>query len=102
MSPNAGTPRLRATEPGTPAVHPGARFAVSLLASLALWLPSALACLRGDIDLAAAGLRYLAALALATAVVRILAHLVTSYDDGDQGPPPPQRRREDQPAPVAD
>lgn len=80
-------------------VHPATRLAASLVASLVLWLPSALACLRGDIDLPAAGLRYLAALALAKLTVGLLAHLVASYRGGAEGPPP-RRRRDDPPLPA--
>ena len=45
-------------------MNPNTVFSASLVTSLVLWFPSMQACLRGDLDLAPAGLRYLAALAV--------------------------------------
>ena len=45
-------------------MNPNTVFSASLVTSLLLWFPSMQACLRGDLDLAPAGLRYLAALAV--------------------------------------
>ena len=54
-------------------------FSVSLVTSLVLWFPSMQACLRGDLDLAPAGLRYLAALAVSRLAMGGLARLVAAY-----------------------
>jgi hypothetical protein len=81
-------------------VNPSTVFSASLLASLVLWLPSMLACLRGDLDLASAGLRYLGALVLARLVLGGLARLVNGYHSPPPPSPPPlapgdRRRKED-------
>ena len=60
-------------------MNPNTVFSASLVASLVLWFPSMQACLRGDLDLAPAGLRYLAALAVSRLAMGFLARLVTAY-----------------------
>ena len=102
-------------------MNPNTMFSASLVASLVLWFPSMQACLRGDLDLTPAGLRYLAALAVSRLAMGFLARLVNAYraaqhhdpaaaDTGPSGstpaapgaappavadPAPPQRRRSD-------
>ncbi|HVW34897.1 MAG TPA: hypothetical protein VHL53_20360 [Acidimicrobiia bacterium] len=106
-------------------MNPNAVFSASLVTSLVLWFPSMQACLRGDLDLSAAGLRYLAALLVSRLALGGIARLVTAYRatadpeppvDSDTGPSPhpanghrppagvhndpsapPHRRRDDQP-----
>jgi hypothetical protein len=97
-------------------MNPNTVFSASLVTSLALWFPSMQACLRGDLDLAPAGLRYLAALVVSRLAMNSLARLVNAYraaqDPGvpaaadppvgspapaDAGPPVAQRRRDDRP-----
>ena len=46
-------------------MNPNTIFSASLVTSLVLWYPSMQACLRGDLDLTPAALRYLAALTVA-------------------------------------
>ena len=99
-------------------MNPNTVFSASVVTSLVLWFPSMQACLRGDLDLAPAGLRYLAALVVSRLAMNGLARLVNAYRAAQQldppasdGPPPiqpggaepaaPQRRRED-PAPERD
>jgi Na+-driven multidrug efflux pump len=60
-------------------MNPNAVFSASLVTSLLLWLPSMLACLRGDLDLAPAGLRYLAALIVSRLAMGGLARLLNVY-----------------------
>jgi hypothetical protein len=60
-------------------MNPNTVFSASLVTSLVLWFPSMQACLRGDLDLAPAGLRYLAALAVSRLAMGALARLVTAY-----------------------
>jgi len=60
-------------------MNPNTVFSASLVTSLVLWFPSMQACLRGDLDLAPAGLRYLAALAVARLAMGGLARLVAAY-----------------------
>jgi hypothetical protein len=95
-------------------MNPNTVFSASLVTSLVLWFPSMQACLRGDLDLAPAGLRYLAALLVSRLAMNGLARLVGGYRAAqelpaaesprstgpppattDSGPPPRQRRRED-------
>ena len=104
-------------------MNPNTVFSASLVTSLVLWFPSMQACLRGDLDLSAAGLRYVAALIVARLAVNGLARLVNAYraaqtpeppasavpssggpSSGAAGAPgtaadasPPQRRRNDNP-----
>lgn len=60
-------------------MNPNTVFSASLVTSLVLWFPSMQACLRGDLDLAPAGLRYLAALAVSRLAMGALARLVAAY-----------------------
>jgi hypothetical protein len=86
-------------------MNPNTVFSASLVTSLVLWYPSMQACLRGDLDLAPAGLRYLAALVVARLAMNFLARLVNAYraaqqpDAVEEAPPAPdpvpQRRRTD-------
>ena len=103
-------------------MNPNTVFSASLVSSLVLWYPSMQACLRGDLDLAPAGLRYLAALTVARLAMSGLSRLVAAYraaqhHDSAAGPEasspgpsptppaaapspaePPHRRRNDRPA----
>jgi hypothetical protein len=97
-------------------MNPNTVFSASLVTSLVLWFPSMQACLRGDLDLGAAGLRYLAALLVSRLALNGLARLVTAYrashepDRGQAHPASglpagpaadadgPSRRRDDRPA----
>jgi len=87
-------------------MNPNTVFSVSLVTSLVLWYPSMQACLRGDLDLAPAGLRYVVALVVARLATNGLARLVNAYraasltDAADEDSPPtpdpvPHRRRSD-------
>lgn len=85
-------------------MNPNTVFSASLVTSLALWFPSMQACLRGDLDLAPAGLRYLAALLVARLAWGGLARLVNAYHTAQEPPAagpegavasPPKRRRDD-------
>jgi len=80
-------------------MNPNTVFSASLVTSLVLWFPSMLACLRGDLDLAPAGLRYLAALAASRLALGGLARLVAAYRAAHLDPPAagaePHRRRDD-------
>lgn len=94
-------------------MNPNTVFSLSLVTSLVLWLPSMQACLRGDLDLAPAGLRYLAALVVSRLAMNGLARLVNAYRAAGvagspaaetpstaaqavgSDPAPPQRRRSD-------
>jgi hypothetical protein len=60
-------------------MNPNTVFSASLVTSLVLWYPSMQACLHGDLDLAPAGLRYLAALFVARLAMNGLARLVNAY-----------------------
>jgi|GEM_PF-5339972 len=75
-------------------MNPNTVFSASLVTSLVLWLPSMLACLRGDLDLPAAGLRYLAALVVSRLALNGLARLVNAYRaaQGSALPPVPAER----------
>lgn len=93
-------------------MNPNAVFSASLVGSLVLWFPSMQACLRGDLDLTPAGLRYLAALTVSRLAMGFLARLVDAYraqrpqppgEGSPQGTAPnaepagaPHRRRTDQ------
>src|SRR3954468_7709836 len=96
-------------------MNPNTVFSASLITSLVLWFPSMQACLRGDLDMAPAGLRYLAALFVSRLAMNGLARLVNAYRaaqhagtsaaDTPAEPPPssadtgaPHRRRNDQSA----
>ena len=81
-------------------MNPNTVFSTSLVTSLVLWFPSMRACLRGDLDLAPAGLRYLAALVVSRLAMNGLARLVNAYRAAQEpGPvaddPATQRRRDD-------
>ena len=60
-------------------MNPNTVLSASLVTSLILWFPSMQACLRGDLDLGAAGLRYLAALVVSRLAMKGLARLVNVY-----------------------
>jgi hypothetical protein len=60
-------------------MNPNTVFSATLVTSLVLWFPSMRACLGGDLDLAPAGLRYLAALAVSRLAMNGLARLVNAY-----------------------
>ncbi|HYH48766.1 MAG TPA: hypothetical protein VEG38_04380 [Acidimicrobiia bacterium] len=97
-------------------MNPNTAFSASLVTSLVLWYPSMRACLRGDLDLTPAALRYLAALTVSRLAMNFLARLLNAYraqpaqelrggetppaaDDGGAGSHNPsgplQRRRHD-------
>jgi hypothetical protein len=92
-------------------VNPNVRLSCSLVAALVLWWPTATACLDGDVDLAAAALRFGVALAGAWLGIGLLGRLVRAYTaeaeaaagtgaEGDApGPGTPRRRRDDRGAP---
>src|SRR6185295_19473862 len=67
------------TRPHRSPMNPNSVFSASLVTSLVLWFPSMQACLRGDLDLAPAGLRYLAALTVSRLALGALSRLVTAY-----------------------
>jgi hypothetical protein len=60
-------------------MNPNTVFSASLVTSLVLWFPSMQACLRGDLDLTPAAMRYLAALAVSRLAIGFLARLVSAY-----------------------
>ncbi|MEW6477629.1 MAG: hypothetical protein AB1679_35740 [Actinomycetota bacterium] len=60
-------------------MNPNTVFSASLVASLVLWFPSMQACLRGDLDLTPAALRYLLALTLSRLAMNFLARLINAY-----------------------
>jgi hypothetical protein len=84
-------------------------FSATLVSSLVLWFPSMQACLRGDLDLVPAALRYLTALLISRLALNGIARLVNAYratqepaSPADQasaappvGQPPAKRRRGD-------
>ena len=70
-------------------MNPNAVFSASLVTSLVLWYPSMQACLRGDLDLTPAALRYLAALTVARIAMSFLARLVNAYGAAQPADPPP-------------
>ena len=69
-------------------MNPNTVFSASLVASLVLWFPSMQACLRGDLDLAPAGLRYVAALMVSRLAMGFLARLVSAYRAAQHHDPP--------------
>ena len=69
-------------------MNPNTVFSASLVASLVLWFPSMQACLRGDLDLVPAALRYLAALIISRLAMNGIARLVNAYR-AIQEPPGP-------------
>jgi hypothetical protein len=60
-------------------MNPNTVFSAGLVTSLVLWFPSMQACLRGDLDLGTAGLRYLAALVVSRLAMNGLARLINAY-----------------------
>ena len=70
-------------------MNPNTVFSASLVTSLVLWFPSMQACLRGDLDLPPAGLRYLAALAVSRLAMGGLARLVAAYRAAQHHDSPP-------------
>ena len=70
-------------------MNPNTVFSASLVTSLVLWYPSMQACLRGDLDLTPAALRYVAALTVARVAMNFLARLVHSYRAAQHADPPP-------------
>ena len=69
-------------------MNPNTVFSASVITSLVLWFPSMQACLRGDLDLAPAGLRYLVALAVSRLAMNGLARLVNAYRAAQEPVPP--------------
>jgi hypothetical protein len=69
-------------------MNPNTVFSASLVTSLVLWFPSMQACLRGDLDLASAGLRYVAALVVSRLAMNFLARLVNAYRATPDGAAP--------------
>ena len=69
-------------------MNPNTVFSASLVTSLVLWYPSMQACLRGDLDLTPAALRYLAALTVARIGMNFLARLVNAYRAAQHADPP--------------
>ena len=65
-------------------MNPNTAFSVSLVTSLVLWFPSMQACLRGDLDLTPAALRYLAALTVSRLAMNFLAGLLDAYRGSHQ------------------
>jgi hypothetical protein len=63
-------------------VLPESRFAVTLIASLVLWFPTALVLLSGDIDGFGASVRYVLGLLIAWIAVAVLDRLITAYVAG--------------------
>jgi hypothetical protein len=83
-----------------PSVDPAFTFGVSLIVSLALWLPTLLGTMAGNIDITDAGIRYFLALAISWAGVYGICALVAMYASQPRRPGPPAtehplRRRED-------
>jgi hypothetical protein len=60
-------------------VDPAFTFGVSLVISIALWLPTLRGTINGDIEITDAGIRYLLALALAWAAVFGVSSLVALH-----------------------
>ena len=77
-------------------MNPNSVFSASLVTSLVLWFPSMQACLRGDLDLTAAGLRYIAALVVSRLAMNGLAGLVNAYRAAQEPAVPPS----DAPSPA--
>ena len=67
-------------------MNPNTVFSASLVTSLVLWYPSMQACLRGDLDLTPAALRYLAALTVSCLAMKFLARLLNAYRAQQLGP----------------
>jgi hypothetical protein len=58
---------------------PHAHLSAALVLSLALWMPFGLAVMHGDLDVLAAGVRYLVAFVGCRVAVGGIAHLLRSY-----------------------
>jgi hypothetical protein len=58
---------------------PHARLTAALVLSLVLWAPSGMSALRGDLDVVAAGVRYLVAFLGCRLAVSGITHLLASY-----------------------
>ena len=60
-------------------MHPSTRFALTAVSALVLWSSSMLACLRGDLDLPTAGIRFVIAFVVAKLGFGVLDMLLTAY-----------------------
>lgn len=60
-------------------MHPNSRFSLTLVVSLALWLPTLQATVRGGIDPLAASLRWVAAFCVASMGMRLVGGLLDAY-----------------------
>jgi hypothetical protein len=88
-----------------PSVDPAFTFAISLVLSLLLCLPTFVNMLHGAVDITEGGIRYLVALAISWCGVHGVATLVAGYASQSPRPrrpalsspqrPQPQRRRDD-------
>jgi hypothetical protein len=83
-------------------MNPNTVFSASLVTSLVLWFPSMQACLRGDLDLPPAGLRYLAALLVSRLAMNGLARLVNAYRAAQDPQPPAEAGGPSVPTGAAD
>jgi hypothetical protein len=85
-------------------MNPAARLSLALLSSLALSFPALSACLRGEVDLLSASMRYLVAFVLTWAGINAVAYLFESYSAGTTtsveapGTDQPLRRADDEPS----
>ena len=69
-------------------MHPNHRLSLSLLVSLALWSPTFRATFDGDVDLLTSSIRWVAAFAVASVGVTVLANLLHAYRPADEAPQP--------------
>jgi hypothetical protein len=60
-------------------VNPSARLSAALLLGLVLWLPTLGPCMRGDIGLPEAGVRYLVAFGFVSLALAALDRLIRAY-----------------------
>lgn len=82
------------------------RFGLALLMSLAIWAPTLMVTLDGDLSISAALIRYALGLVLSLVGVNLVDHLIRSYHRSNrerelrllQTRATPQRRRGDRPA----
>ncbi|MGO9875072.1 MAG: hypothetical protein ACLPVY_14855 [Acidimicrobiia bacterium] len=92
-----------------PSVDPAFTFALSLVLSLLLCLPTFVNMLHGTVDVTEGGIRYLVALAISWCGVHGVATLVAGYANQPRRPSPPpppaisqpERRRDDSDQPQA-
>jgi hypothetical protein len=63
-------------------MNPNTRFALTALAALGMASSSLMACLRGDLDLTAAGFRYVIAFVVAHIGIGLVDQLLTGYRRG--------------------